>query len=160
MAAAGSSSVALGQVATTSPLAGLRLSNVSSLLDATNSPLMSSWYALPVMAWVAVSVAMEPPSKTWGDGTGSAIAHYSRCEGGVPERGWLLWQPGRRPDGRSAPAGGSRRRSPDRDRGRSGCWRGHHRARRTGPAPAPGWRRAPPPRRSGLGDPPPARRWC
>src|SRR3972149_12109666 len=36
------------------------------------------------MAWVAVSVAMEPPSKTWGDGTDSAIAHYSRCEGGVP----------------------------------------------------------------------------
>src|SRR3990172_11469036 len=36
------------------------------------------------MAWVAVSVAMEPPSKTWGDGTDSAIAHYSRCVFGTP----------------------------------------------------------------------------
>src|SRR3972149_12251291 len=86
MAASVSSSVALGQVATTSPLAGLRLSNVSPLLDATNSPLMRSWYVLPVMAWVAVSVAMEPPSKTWGDGTDSAIAHYSRWGRGTPER--------------------------------------------------------------------------
>src|SRR3990172_10230153 len=119
------------------------------------------------MAWVAVSVAMEPPSKTWGDGTDSAIAHYSRCEGGVPERGWLLWQPGRRfaptrrrappppgppappPAGRWAAAGGSRRRSRDRGRGRSGCWLGRRRALRRELAPTPGWRRAPPPRRSG-----------
>src|SRR3990170_621482 len=36
------------------------------------------------MAWVAVSVAMEPPSKTWGDGTDSAIAHYSRWARGTP----------------------------------------------------------------------------
>src|SRR3989304_4137387 len=36
------------------------------------------------MAWVAVSVAMEPPSKAWGDGTDSAIAHYSLWGRGTP----------------------------------------------------------------------------